>query len=70
MVLSQCELEYLLSRGVLQRDRDETLSEMRRIDTWLSSRLGARGRATEHTCYSKRSVLLEAVTARPDLTSA
>lgn len=70
VVLSQCELDYLRSRSVLQQDRDEVLSEMHRIDTWLSSHLSSRGWATEHTFYSKRSFLREAVAARSDLTSS
>ncbi|MFE3907744.1 hypothetical protein ACFXPY_48020 [Streptomyces sp. NPDC059153] len=66
-VLSQCELEYLRSRSVLDHDKDEVLREMERIDNWLRDYLAARGWATEHTFYSKRSFLRDTVEARPDL---
>ncbi|MER6150879.1 hypothetical protein [Streptomyces hirsutus] len=67
VVLSQCELEYLRSRSVLGHDQDEVLSEMERIDDWLRGYVSARGWATEHTFYSKRSFLREAVALRPEL---
>ncbi|MFB6984441.1 hypothetical protein [Streptomyces sp. NPDC056304] len=66
-VLSQCELEYLRSRSVLDHDKGEVLREMERIDNWLRDYLAARGWATEHTFYSKRSFLRDTVAARPDL---
>ncbi|MEV8424518.1 hypothetical protein [Streptomyces niveus] len=67
VVLSQCELEYLRSRSILDHDPDEALSEMERIDGWLREYLSARGWATEHTFYSKRSFLRDAVALRRDL---
>lgn len=71
IVLSQCELEYLRSRSVLDHDhdhdQDEVLSEMERIDDWLHGYVSARGWATEHTFYSKRSFLRDAVALRPEL---
>ncbi|MFD0371104.1 hypothetical protein [Streptomyces sp. NPDC127114] len=60
-VLSQCELEYLRSRSVLDRTGDEVLSEMERINDWLRNYLSARGWATEQTFYSKRSFLNDVV---------
>ncbi|SEB60968.1 hypothetical protein [Streptomyces melanosporofaciens] len=69
MVLSQCELEYRRSRSVLDHDQDEVLGEMERIDSWLRSYLAAHGWAKQHTFYSKRSFLRDAVTARPELQS-
>ncbi|MFG3370603.1 hypothetical protein ACIPWY_38810 [Streptomyces sp. NPDC090032] len=69
VVLSQCELECLRSRSILDhdRDQDEVLIEMKRIDSWLCEYLGSHGWAVEHTFYSKRSLLRDAVALRPDL---
>ncbi|MFB6951229.1 hypothetical protein ACFCXP_16515 [Streptomyces niveus] len=67
VVLSQCELEYLRSRSILDHGPDGALSEMERIDGWLREYLSARGWATEHTFYSKRSFLRDAVALRRDL---
>lgn len=69
VVLSQCELEYLRSRSILDHDhdQDEVLIEMKRIDSWLCEYLAHRGWATEHTFYSKRSFLRDAIALRPDL---
>ncbi|MFI5681983.1 hypothetical protein [Streptomyces cellulosae] len=65
VVLSQCELEYLRSRSVLDHDQDEVLHEMERINDWLRSHLSSRGWATEHTHYSRRSFLRHTVDLRP-----
>ncbi|WP_030978453.1 hypothetical protein [Streptomyces sp. NRRL S-1824] len=67
VVLSQCELEYLRSRSILDHDPDEVLIEMKRIDSWLCEYFADCGWATEHTFYSKRSFLRDAITFRPDL---
>ncbi|MFB7555025.1 hypothetical protein [Streptomyces brevispora] len=67
VVLSQCELEYLRSRSILHHDTDEVLTEMQRIDSWLCEYLASHGWAAEHTFYSKRSFLRDAITLRPDL---
>ncbi|MER6431688.1 hypothetical protein ABT272_28775 [Streptomyces sp900105245] len=67
VVLSQCELEYLRSRSVLDQDQDEVLHEMERINDWLRSYLTSRRWATEHTYYSKRSFLRQVVALRPEL---
>jgi hypothetical protein len=67
VVLSQCELEYLRSRSILDHDQDEILIEMKRIDSWLCEYLASHGWAAEHTFYSKRSFLRDAVALRPDL---
>ncbi|MEU3616921.1 hypothetical protein ABZ725_32150 [Streptomyces sp. NPDC006872] len=67
VVLSQCELEYRRSRSVLDHNEDEVLREMERINAWLRSHLAARGWAKEHTFYSKRSFLRDAVTANREL---
>lgn len=70
VVLSQCELEYLRSRSILDHDQGEVLHEMERIDNWLRCHIAARGWATEHSFYSKRSFLRDAITSRPDLARA
>ncbi|MEU6346874.1 hypothetical protein ABZ883_38700 [Streptomyces sp. NPDC046977] len=67
VALSQCELEYLRSRSVLDHGQDGVLSEMARINVWLRDYLASRGWATYHTFYSKRSFLRDTVAARPDL---
>ncbi|WP_406502948.1 hypothetical protein [Streptomyces sp. NBC_01602] len=67
VVLSQCELEYLRSRSILDHDQDEVLIEMERVDNWPCEYLAIHGRATEHTFYSKRSFLRDAVALRPEL---
>ncbi len=67
VLLSQCELEYRRSRSVLGHEADEVLREMERIDDWLRSYLAARGWTQQHTFYSKRSFLRDAVAARPEL---
>ncbi|MFI8952669.1 hypothetical protein ACIGO6_40170 [Streptomyces sp. NPDC053750] len=43
------------------------LAEMKRIDLWLCEYLARHGWATEHTFYSKRTFLREAIALRPDL---
>ncbi|MGW6405470.1 hypothetical protein [Streptomyces sp. NPDC055134] len=48
VVLSQCELEYLRSRSILDHDQDEVLVEMKRIDSWLCEYLAIHGWATDH----------------------
>ncbi|WP_326681665.1 hypothetical protein [Streptomyces sp. NBC_01237] len=70
IVLSQCELEYLRSRSVLDTTHDELLAEMERITRWLGDYLAARGLATERTYYSKRTFLRDVVARRPDLPTA
>ncbi|WP_395577239.1 hypothetical protein [Streptomyces sp. BK79] len=70
VVLSQCELEYLRSRSILDHDRDEVLIEMERINLWLCEYLARHGWATEHTFYSKRSFLRDAIALHPDLTAS
>ncbi|WP_256976697.1 hypothetical protein [Streptomyces sp. CS113] len=70
VVLSQCELEYLRSRSILDHNRDEVLIEMERIDLWLCDYLARHGWATEHTFYSKRSFLRDAIALHPDLTAS
>ncbi|MFF9157630.1 hypothetical protein ACF1AB_36025 [Streptomyces sp. NPDC014846] len=70
VVLSQCELEYLRSRSVLDHDQDEVLREMERINDWLRSYFTSRRWATEHTYYSKRSFLRHVVDLRPELAAA
>ncbi|MGW1363008.1 hypothetical protein ACWCQP_37070 [Streptomyces chartreusis] len=70
VVLSQCELEYLRSRSVLDLTEQEVLREMGRIDGWLRTYLAKRGWATDHTFYSKRTFLRDAVAARPDLVTS
>ncbi len=67
MVLSQCELEYLRSRSILDHHQDEILIEMKRIDSWLCEYLASHGWTAEHTFYSKRSFLRDAIALRPDL---
>ncbi|MEU5898750.1 hypothetical protein [Streptomyces venezuelae] len=67
VMLSQCELEYLRSRSILDHAQDEVLTEMQRINTWLGEYLAQHGWAAEHTFYSKRSFLRDALTRRPDL---
>ena len=69
VVLSQCELEYLRSRSLLDHE-EEVLEEMERIGRWLVSYLTARGLSKERTFYSKRSFLRDAVAARPGLVSS
>lgn len=68
VVLSQCELEYRRTRSVIDHEGAEVLPEMERINTWLRDHLRARGWAQQHTFYSKRSFLRDAVTAHPELT--
>jgi hypothetical protein len=67
MVLSQCELEYLRSRGVLDGGKEEVLPEMERINSWLGGYLATRGWTQGHTFYSKRTFLRDVVAARPEL---
>ncbi|MFD3945198.1 hypothetical protein [Streptomyces sp. NPDC058579] len=67
VVLSQCELEYLRTRGVLDQDQDEVLGEMERINGWLRNYVAGRGWAVEHTFHSKLSFLRGAVAAQPTL---
>jgi hypothetical protein len=67
VVLSQCELEYLRSRSILDHDQDEILAEMKRINLWLCQYLASQSWATEHTFYSKRSFLRDAIALRPDI---
>jgi hypothetical protein len=52
IVLSQCEMEYLRSRSLLDHDEEEILREMEHIDRWLLSYLTARGQTKNHTFYS------------------
>ncbi|MFC5188049.1 hypothetical protein [Actinomadura harenae] len=66
IALTQCELEYLRSRSVLDQDH-EVLSEMERLNGWLGTYLANRGWAKNHTFYSKRTFLRDAIAARPDL---
>ncbi|MFH8255225.1 hypothetical protein [Streptomyces roseolus] len=70
VILSQCELEYLRTRGVLAQDQDEVLGEMERINGWLRNYVASRGWAVEHTFHSKLSFLRSAVAARPTLVTA
>ncbi|MET9374057.1 hypothetical protein ABZX98_07895 [Streptomyces sp. NPDC002992] len=67
VVLSQCELEYLRTRGVLDQDQDEVLHEMERVNGWLRNYVATRGWAAEHTFHSKLSFLRNAVAAQPAL---
>ncbi|EGE39594.1 hypothetical protein GTY83_00910 [Streptomyces sp. SID4928] len=67
--LSQCELEYLRSRSVLDTTDDELLPEMERISRWLGDHLAARSWATGPTYYSKRTFLRDVVAQRPDLSA-
>lgn len=63
VVLSQCEVEYRRSRGLLDQDEDGVLREMERIDRWLLEYLDGHGLANERTFYSKRSYLRDTVAA-------
>lgn len=67
VVLSQCEIEYLRSRGLLAPPEGEVVAEMDRIDAWVRGFLADRGWSKERTFYSKRSFLRDVVAARPDL---
>ncbi|WP_416971646.1 hypothetical protein [Streptomyces sp. 4F14] len=67
VTLSQCELEYRRSRGVLGHDENEIIHEMDRINAWLRTYLAEHGWATHHTYYSKLSFLRDTVAARPEL---
>ncbi|QMU67281.1 hypothetical protein [Streptacidiphilus sp. P02-A3a] len=67
ILLSQCEIEYRRSRSVLDQDKEELLTEMDRIDHWLSRYLAGRSLAKQRTLHSKLSFLREVVAARPDL---
>jgi hypothetical protein len=69
IVLSQCEMEYLRSRSLLDHDEEGILREMEHIDRWLLSYLAARGQAKNHTFYSKLSFLRQVVATWPDLVS-
>ncbi|KAB7835541.1 hypothetical protein [Streptomyces mobaraensis] len=65
VVLSQCELEYLRSRSILDLEPDGVLREMERINDWLDGYLADRGWASGPTFYSKRSFLRDVVASRP-----
>ncbi|MBV9024150.1 MAG: hypothetical protein JO362_10240 [Streptomycetaceae bacterium] len=67
VVLAQCEMEYLRSRSLLNRDQDEVLVEMDRISLWLQDHLTQRGLTKQRTFYSKRTFLREVLAARPEL---
>ncbi|KPI16959.1 hypothetical protein OK074_1752 [Actinobacteria bacterium OK074] len=67
VVLSQCEVEYLRSRNLLEAEEGEVVAEMDRIDTWMREFLADRGWAKERSFYSKRSFLRDVVAARPEL---
>jgi hypothetical protein len=67
VVLSQCEVEYLRSRNLLECEEGEVVAEMDRIDAWMREFLADRGWAKERTFYSKRSFLRDVVAARPEL---
>ncbi|KIF04751.1 hypothetical protein PL81_17075 [Streptomyces sp. RSD-27] len=69
VVLSQCELEYRRTRGIVDQDPDGVMREMERIDSWLLGYLTLNGLADQRTFYSKRSFLRDAVTAHPELAS-
>ncbi|WP_405884021.1 hypothetical protein OG762_39130 [Streptomyces sp. NBC_01136] len=70
VVLSQCEVEYLRSRNLLDHPAGEVTEEMERIGAWLDGYLADRGWAKERSFYSKRSFLRDVVAARPDLVPA
>lgn len=67
VVLSQCEMEYRRSRGIVDHDESEVLHEMDRVNRWLLAYLSDLGLATETTFYSKLSFLRHVIAARPDL---
>jgi hypothetical protein len=69
VVLSQCEVEYRRSRGVLDRDPQEVLQEMERVTLLLEDFLTRHHLAPQRTCYSKRTFLRDTLAARPDLAS-
>jgi hypothetical protein len=66
VVLSQCEVEYLRSRNVLDHEEGEVVAEMDRVDAWVRGFLADRGWAKERSFYSKRSFLRDVVAARPE----
>ncbi|MFE0700758.1 hypothetical protein [Streptomyces sp. NPDC058872] len=70
VILAQCKLEYLRTRGVLDQGQDEVLVEMERINGWLRHYVASRGWAVEHTFHSKLSFLRGVVAARPTLVAA
>ena len=63
VVLSQCEVEYLRSRNVLDHEEGEVVAEMDRVDAWVRGFLADRGWAKERSFYSKRSFLRDVVAA-------
>ncbi|WP_330335735.1 hypothetical protein OHS33_38810 (plasmid) [Streptomyces sp. NBC_00536] len=69
VVLSQCELEYRRTRGIVDQDPEGVMREMERIDSLLLGYLTLNGLADQRTFYSKRSFLRDAVTAHPELAS-
>lgn len=69
VMLSQCELEYLRSRTILQPSEEDVLAEIADIAVWLEAFLREQGLADERGYYSKLSFLLDAVAARPALAS-
>jgi hypothetical protein len=70
VMLSQCELEYLRSRTVVEPDEDAVLTEMDEIARWLEAFLREYGLNDERGYYSKLTFLLDSVAARPDLAGA
>ncbi|WP_405948834.1 hypothetical protein OG588_22245 [Streptomyces prunicolor] len=67
VVLSQCEIEYLRSRNLLDAEEGEVVAEMDRVDAWVRGFLADRGWAKERTFYSKRTFLRDVLAARPEL---
>jgi hypothetical protein len=67
VVLSQCELEYLRTRGPLVPDETAALAELEDLAGWLEGYLARHGLPNERTFYSKRTFLKDAVARRPQL---
>lgn len=62
--LSQCELEYLRTRAVIEPDESDVLAELSEIDAWLAAHLHRRGIAFRRGFYSKASFLRDVVERR------
>lgn len=67
VVLSQCELEYLRSRTVVETSEQDVLDEIADIALWLEAFLREHGLSDQRGYYSKMSFLLDAVKDHPQL---
>jgi hypothetical protein len=67
IMLSQCELEYLRSRTVIEPEEQDVLDEIADTALWLEAFLREQGMTDQRGYYSKMTFLLDTVAAHPEL---